>query len=59
MQRSVLAQLLGETVAQRLRRTTRRKVDDPKQALPLSELYDTLHGAIWSELRRRRRRTSR
>ena len=49
MQRSVLAQLLGETVAQRLL-NNEAKVDDPKQALRLSELYATLHGAVWSEL---------
>jgi hypothetical protein len=49
MQRSVLAQLLGETVAQRLV-NNEAKVDDPKQALRLSELYATLHGAVWSEL---------
>ena len=49
MQRSVLAQLLGETVAQRLV-NNEAKVDDPKHALRLSELYDTLHGAVWSEL---------
>jgi hypothetical protein len=49
MQRSVLAQLLGETVAQRLV-NNEAKVDDPTQALRLSELYATLHGAVWSEL---------
>lgn len=49
MQRSVLAQLLGETVAQRLV-NNEAKVDDVKQALRLSELYATLHGAVWSEL---------
>jgi hypothetical protein len=49
MQRSVLAQLLGETVAQRLV-NNEAKVDDPAQALRLSELYATLHGAVWSEL---------
>jgi hypothetical protein len=50
MQRSVLAQLLGETVAQRLV-NNETKLDDPKQALRLSELYSTVHGAVWSELR--------
>jgi Met-zincin/Domain of unknown function (DUF5117)/Domain of unknown function (DUF5118) len=49
MQRSVLAQLLGETIAQRLI-NNEAKVDDPKQALRLSELYATLHAAVWSEL---------
>ncbi|HVE49147.1 MAG TPA: zinc-dependent metalloprotease [Casimicrobiaceae bacterium] len=50
MQRSVLAQLLGETVAQRLV-NNESKLDDAKQALRLSELYSTLHSAVWSELR--------
>ncbi|HVF63512.1 MAG TPA: zinc-dependent metalloprotease [Casimicrobiaceae bacterium] len=49
MQRSVLSQLLGETVAQRLV-NNEAKVDQPSQALRLSELYATLHGAVWSEL---------
>ena len=49
MQRSVLAQLLGETVAQRLV-NNEAKVDDVKHALRLSELYATLHAAVWSEL---------
>jgi len=49
MQRSVLAQLLGETVAQRLV-NNEAKVDDPAQALRLSELYATVHGAVWSEI---------
>jgi hypothetical protein len=49
MQRSVLAQLLGETVAQRLV-NNEAKVDDPGQALRLSELYATVHGAVWSEI---------
>ena len=50
MQRSVLAQLLGETVAQRLV-NNETKLDDPKQALRLSELYGTVHAAVWSELK--------
>ncbi len=50
MQRSVLAQLMSETVAQRLL-NNESKVDDPARALRLSELYATLHGAIWSELK--------
>jgi hypothetical protein len=50
MQRGVLAQLMSETVAQRLL-NNEAKVDDPTQALRLSELYGTLHVAIWSELK--------
>jgi hypothetical protein len=50
MQRSVLAQLMSDTVAQRLL-NNESKVDNPSQALRLSELYGTLHAAIWSELR--------
>jgi hypothetical protein len=50
MQRSVLAQLMSETVAQRLL-NNEAKLDDPAQALRLSELYGTLHTAIWSELK--------
>jgi hypothetical protein len=46
----VLAQLLGETVAQRLV-NNETKLDDPKQALRLSELYGTVHAAVWSELK--------
>jgi hypothetical protein len=46
----VLAQLMSETVAQRLL-NNESKVDDPARALRLSELYATLHGAIWSELK--------
>lgn len=49
MQRQVLGQLLGETVAQRLV-NNEAKVDEPGQALRLAELYATLHAAVWSEL---------
>jgi hypothetical protein len=49
MQRAVLAQLLGETVAQRLV-NNETKLEEPHKALRLSELYATLHGAVWSEL---------
>ncbi len=50
MQRSVLAQLFGEAIAQRLV-NNEAKVDDPSQALRVSELYATLHAAVWSELK--------
>jgi len=50
LQRAVLAQLMGDTIAQRLV-NNESKVDRPEQALRLSELYATLHAAIWSELR--------
>jgi hypothetical protein len=53
MQRTVLAQLLGETIAQRLV-NNESKVDAPGDALRLSELHDTLHRAVWSELGTRR-----
>jgi hypothetical protein len=50
VQRGVLDTLMSPTVAQRtLNNAT--KVDDPKTALGLAELYDTLHAAVWSELR--------
>jgi hypothetical protein len=50
LQRGVLDTLLGAPVAQRLLNNA-AKVDDPKQALKLSDLYTTLHNAVWSELR--------
>ena len=40
---------MSEAVAQRLL-DSEAKLDDPAQALRLSELYGTLHAAIWSEL---------
>lgn len=49
MQRHVLAQLMGETVAQRLV-NNEAKVDEPGHALRLSELYARIHAAVWSEL---------
>jgi len=49
-QRKVLGQLMSETVAQRIL-DSEVKVSDPKSALRLSELYDTLQESIWSELR--------
>ena len=53
MQRSVLGLLLSDVVAQRIL-NNETKVDAPDGALRLSELYATLHDAIWSELRERR-----
>ncbi len=50
LQRLALNQLLSETVAQRLLNNESKTVA-PKEALRLSELYDTLHRAIWSELK--------
>ena len=50
LQRLALNQLLGEAVAQRLLNNESKTVA-PKEALRLSELYDTLHRAIWSELK--------
>jgi hypothetical protein len=50
MQRASLDQLLSDAVAARILDAP-SKMSDPKQALPLSELYDTLQNAIWSELR--------
>ncbi|HTQ01686.1 MAG TPA: zinc-dependent metalloprotease, partial [Casimicrobiaceae bacterium] len=49
LQRSVLTPLLGPEVAQRLL-NNELKVSDPSQALTVSELYATLHKAIFSEL---------
>ena len=50
LQRGVLDTLMSPSIAQRLLNNA-AKVDDPKQALKLSELYATLHNAVWSELR--------
>jgi hypothetical protein len=50
LQRGVLDTLMSAPIAQRLLNNA-AKVDDPKRALKLSELYATLHGAVWSELR--------
>jgi len=49
-QRKVLNQLMSDIVAQRIL-DSEVKVADPKAALHLSELYDTLKDSIWSELR--------
>ena len=50
MQRTVLNQVMSDAVAARLLDSELR-VADGKQAFHLSELYDTLTNAIWSELR--------
>jgi hypothetical protein len=50
LQKSVLDVLLADNVAQRLL-DSQDKVANPASLLQLSELYDTLQGAIWSELR--------
>ncbi len=50
LQRGVLDTLMSASIAQRLLNNA-AKVDDPKDALGLPELYTTLHGAVWSELK--------
>jgi hypothetical protein len=50
LQRGVLDTLMSPSIAQRLLNNA-AKVDDPATALKLSELYTTLHSAVWSELR--------
>jgi hypothetical protein len=50
LQRLALNQLMTDTVAQRLL-NNEAKAANPKEALRLSELYGTLHSAIWSELK--------
>jgi len=50
MQQNVLDQLMSESVATRLLDSD-LKLDNPKQAFTLSELYETLSNAIWSELK--------
>lgn len=50
MQKKVLDALMSPIVAQRLLNNA-AKTDDPKHALKVSDLYATLHAAIWSELR--------
>jgi uncharacterized protein DUF4953/uncharacterized protein DUF5117/uncharacterized protein DUF5118 len=49
LQRGVLDTLMSAPIAQRLLNNA-AKVDDPKSALKLPELYTTLHNAVWSEL---------
>jgi hypothetical protein len=50
VQRDSLNRVMSEAVAQRLL-DSEAKLDDPAQALQLSELYATLHRSIWSELK--------
>ena len=50
LQRGVLDTLMSAPIAQRLLNNA-AKVDDPAEALKLSELYATLHDAVWSELK--------
>ncbi len=50
MQRGALDQLMADAVAARILDAP-SKMADGKQAFALSELYDTLQGAIWSELK--------
>jgi hypothetical protein len=50
LQRNSLDQLMSDAVAARILDAP-SKMTDAKQAFALSELYDTLQGAIWSELK--------
>jgi hypothetical protein len=50
MQRTTLNQLMSDAVAARIIDSP-SKMRDAKQAFALSELYETLQGSIWSELR--------
>jgi hypothetical protein len=50
LQRIALNQLMTDTVAQRLL-NNESKAASAKEALRLAELYETLHAAIWSELK--------
>jgi hypothetical protein len=50
MQRGVLDALMSPSIAQRLLNNA-TKVDDPRSALGLADLYGTLHAAVWSELK--------
>jgi hypothetical protein len=49
-QRPALAQLMSESVAQRIL-DSEAKLAQPAQGFRLSELYGELHAAIWSELK--------
>jgi hypothetical protein len=49
LQSAVLDQLMGEPVAARIL-DSESKIADPKVAFRLSELYDTVQSAVWSEL---------
>ena len=57
MQRKVLDQVMSGPVAERLIES-RELVANAKEAFTLSELYDGLQGAIWSELKTGREITS-
>jgi hypothetical protein len=50
IQRNVLGNLMSDAVAQRII-DSEVKLDNPKAGFHLSELYDSLHRAIWSELK--------
>jgi hypothetical protein len=50
IQRDVLIVLMSDAVAQRIL-DSEVKLDDPKTGFHLSELYDSLHRSIWSEVR--------
>jgi hypothetical protein len=50
LQTIVLDQLLSDVVAGRLR-DSQEKLDNPKLALSLDELYTTVQSAVWSELK--------
>ncbi|HEX9390618.1 MAG TPA: zinc-dependent metalloprotease [Usitatibacteraceae bacterium] len=50
LQKGVLDVLLADSVAQRLL-DSQEKVANPASLMKLSDLYDTLQNAIWSELR--------
>ena len=50
LQTIVLDHLLSDAVAGRLR-DSQEKLDNPKQALSLDELYTTVQAAVWSELK--------
>jgi hypothetical protein len=49
LQSAVLDQLMGDAVAARIL-DSESKIADPKSAFRLSELYDTVQVAVWSEL---------
>jgi len=50
IQRTVLGNLMSDAVAQRIL-DSEMKLDDPKTGFHLSELYQSLHRSIWSELK--------
>jgi hypothetical protein len=50
VQKAVLDQLMADTVAARVL-DSQDKVADKAKAMRLSEVYDTVQGAIWSELK--------